>query len=69
MIQLWGTENRRGYCKPNKSLIYPKVFLCQTPSVARMQTLSVVWVMLVLLRNYVLNLAVVGLLHVWLYRN
>lgn len=43
------------------------VFLYLTPSAARMQTLSMDWVLLILLRNYALHIAVVGLLHVWLY--
>ena len=95
----WGSEDRRGYWKPNKPLTYPNVFvwplslsgirtwlpqylfpwtivyaglsvvvfLCLTPSVARMQTLSMDWVFLILLRNYALHIVVVGLLHLWLY--
>jgi len=43
------------------------VFLFLTPDVARMQEASFGWMGLILLRNYVLHIAVVGVQHYWFY--
>ncbi len=97
--QDYGSEDGRGYWKPNDPIRYPDVFIWPpkmegilrwlpgyifpwglfygllallvwtflTPSMTRMQNLSLDWVALIALRNAVLLSLIVGTQHYWLY--
>ncbi len=96
----FGTEDNRGFWKPNQLIRYPKVFVWPpqihsiakwlpkylfpwgvlyaglalflwtylTPSVERLEKLSIDWVALIFLRNVGLIILIVGAQHYWLYR-